>query len=140
MHFLGRKKISQAKNFISLKNGSGTFINIWKHLFNDKILCLKKPHTLGAWNHQFSSNGGRDLWSHFEGRDLFFCVEPHIIIYFKNIKSFFNLHNLEPAPGRPAPLFLVLLPSILEQAPGCQMKILFDSREVYTDMRFHKKN
>ena len=32
-----------------------------------------------------------------EGR--IFCVEPHI----RDIKSFFNLDNLEPAPGRPAP-------------------------------------
>ena len=50
----------------------------------------------------------------FRGTDLIFCVEPHIIIYFKDIKSFFNLDNLEPAPGRPASLFLVLLPPILE--------------------------
>ena len=61
----------------------------------------------------------------FRGRDLIFCVEPYIIIYFKDIKSYFNWDNLEPAPGRSAPLCLVLLPSILEldvleQAPGCQ--------------------
>ena len=38
----------------------------------------------------------------FRGRDLFFCVGPHISIYFTDIKSFFNLDNLEPAPERPA--------------------------------------
>ena len=38
----------------------------------------------------------------FRGRDLIFCVEPHISIYFKDIKYFFNLDNLEPASGRPA--------------------------------------
>ena len=63
----------------------------------------------------------------FRGRDLSFCVKPHIIIYIKDIKSFFNLDNLEPAPGRSASLFLVLLPQILEldvleQAQGCQKK------------------
>ena len=36
----------------------------------------------------------------FRGRDLTFCGEPHISIYFTDIKSFFNLDNLEPAPGR----------------------------------------
>ena len=81
----------------------------------------------------------------FKGRDLIFCVVPHIIIYFNDIKSFFNLDNLEPSPGRPASLFLVLLPPILEldvmeQAQCCQNKKIFDSREVYTDMRFHTKN
>ena len=55
----------------------------------------------------------------FRGRDLIFCVEPHIIIYFKDIKSFFNLDNLEPY---------------------FKIKKIFDSREVYTDMRFHTKN
>ena len=59
----------------------------------------------------------------FKGRDLIFRVEPHIRIYFTEIKYFFNLYNLEPAPVRPALLFLVLLPPILEldvpaQAPG----------------------
>jgi hypothetical protein len=50
-------------------------------------------------------------------------VEPHISIYFRDIKSFFNLDNLEPAPGRPAPelevkaLKTVKL-DVLEQAPG----------------------
>ena len=57
-------------------------------------------------------------------RDLIFCVEPHISIYFIVIKSSFNLNNLEPAPGRSAYLFLMLLPLILdldvkEHAPGC---------------------
>ena len=60
----------------------------------------------------------------FRGRDLIFCVEPHISIYLTDIKSFFYLDNLEPAQRRPAELFLVLLPpilqlDILEQAPGC---------------------
>ena len=33
------------------------------------------------------------------GRGLIFCVEPHINIYFTDIKSFFNLDDLNPAPG-----------------------------------------
>ena len=37
------------------------------------------------------------------GRDLIFCGEPNISIYFTDIKSFFNLDNLEPASGRPDP-------------------------------------
>ena len=81
----------------------------------------------------------------FRVRDLMFCVEPHISVYFTDIKSFFNLKNLELAPVRPAQLFLVLLPPILEldvleQAPGClYKKKIFDIRESYTDMRFHTK-
>jgi hypothetical protein len=60
----------------------------------------------------------------FRGRDLFFCVEPHIRIYLTDIKSFLNLDNLEPAQRRSALLFLVLLPpilelDILEQDPDC---------------------
>ena len=39
----------------------------------------------------------------FRGRDLTFCMEPHISIYFTDFKYNFNLDNLEPAPGRPAP-------------------------------------
>ena len=60
----------------------------------------------------------------FRGRDIIFCVEPHISIYFKNIKYFFNLDNLEPGPCRPAPelevkaLKIVKL-DVLEQALGC---------------------
>ena len=77
----------------------------------DKNVCLKKLRTLGAKKHQFSSKGGgdfmklsvlKDLWSHFRGRDLIFCVEPHNSIYLTNIELFFNLYNLEPAPRRPA--------------------------------------
>ena len=43
----------------------------------------------------------------FRGKGLILCVEPHISIYFGDIKSFFNLDNLEPAPGRLAPEFEV---------------------------------
>ena len=32
----------------------------------------------------------------FRGRDLIFCGEPHINIYFADIKYFLNLDNLEP--------------------------------------------
>ena len=39
----------------------------------------------------------------FRGRDLIFFVEAHIGIYFTEKLFFFNLDNLEPAPGRPAP-------------------------------------
>ena len=59
----------------------------------------------------------------FRVRGLIFCMEPHISIYFTGIKSFFNLDNLKPAPGRPAPelevkaLKIVKLDA-LEQAPG----------------------
>ena len=38
-----------------------------------------------------------------EVETYFFCMEPHISIYFTDIKLFSNLDNLEPAPGRPAP-------------------------------------
>ena len=55
----------------------------------------------------------------FRDRDLIFFVEPHISIYFTDIKYFFNLDNLEPAPGRPAVLLPTILElDILEQAPG----------------------
>ena len=49
-------------------------MNIWKHFMKDKILSLKMPRTLGAWNRQISSKGGEDLmqlcvlrypWGHF---------------------------------------------------------------------------
>ena len=78
----------------------------------DKNLILKRPCTLG----QFSSKRGgisciyAFLWiceAIFKGRDLIFCVEPHISIYFTVIESLFNLDNLEPASGRPAPEFEV---------------------------------
>ena len=99
----------------------------------DKNLILKRPCTLGAGNCQFSSKRGgisciyAFLWiceAIFRGRDLIFCVEPHISIYFTVIESLFNLDNLEPAPGRPAPELLVkalnkVLLDVLEQAPGC---------------------
>ena len=66
----------------------------------------------------------RDLYEAiFRGRDLFFCVETHISIYFTDIKYFFNLYNLEPAPGCPVPELEVkalkrVKLDILEQAPG----------------------
>jgi hypothetical protein len=60
----------------------------------------------------------------FRVKGLIFCVEPHISIYFRDIKSFFNLDNLEPAPGRPAPELEVKALKIgklevLGQVPGC---------------------
>ena len=63
----------------------------------------------------------------FKGRDLMFCGEPHISIYFKDMRSFFNLDNLEPASGRPDPELEVKALKIgkldvLEQAPGCQIE------------------
>jgi hypothetical protein len=99
----------------------------------DKNLFLKKPRTLGAGNRQFSSKGGRISCSYaflgiceaiFRGRGLVFGVEPHISIYFRDLKSFFNLDNLDPAPGRPGYLFFVLLSPFLEvdvlgHASGC---------------------
>ena len=66
----------------------------------------------------------RDLWSHFSGRDLIFSVEPHISINFTDIKYFFKLDYLEPAPGRPAPelevkVLKIVKLDVVEQAPGC---------------------
>ena len=99
MQYLGRKKKFSSLKFIFLKNLNGTFMNIWKHFFKNKILCLKKPLTLGAWNRQFSFKRGGDFIqlcvlkaceAIFRGRDLIFCVEPHIRIYLTNIKSFLD--------------------------------------------------
>ena len=60
----------------------------------------------------------------FRVKGLIFCVEPHISIYFTDIKYFFNLDNLEPALGRPAPELEVKALKIgkldvLGQAPVC---------------------
>ena len=108
-------------------------MKIKKYFMKDKIYVWKKPRTLGAWNRQFSSKGGVISCSYAflgiceaisRGRDLIFCVGSHIRIYLTDIKSFFNLGHLEPAPGRPAPelaiktLKIVKL-DVLEQAPGC---------------------
>ena len=129
-------------------------MNIWKHFMKDKNLFLKKPRTLGSWNHQFSSKGGGiscsyaflGIWEAiFRCRGLIFCVEPHISIYFRDIKSFFNLDNLKPVLGRPAYLFLMLLPpflelDILEQAPGCQnLKMIWYLWNIYWYEVPHKK-
>ena len=78
------------------------------------------------------------------GRDLIFCGEPNISIYFTDIKSFFYLDNREPASGRPDPELEVKALKIgkldnLEQAPGCQIKKIFSIREIYTDMLFPTK-
>ena len=50
-----------------------------------------------------------------------------ISIYFTDIKSLFNLDNLEPASGRPDPecevkALKIGKLDILEQVPGCQIK------------------
>ena len=37
-------------------------MNIQKKIMKDKILCLKKHNTLGAWNRQFSSKGEGGRW------------------------------------------------------------------------------
>ena len=109
-------------------------MNIWKHFMKDNNLFLKKPRTLGDWNRQFSSKleGGIScsyeflgiFEAIFKGRDLFFCVEPHISKHFTDIKSFLNIDNLEPNLGRPAPEMEVKVLKIgkldvLEQASGC---------------------
>ena len=62
--------------------------------------------------------------ANFRVKVLIFGVEPHIIIYFRDIKSFFNLDILEPAPGRSAPELEVKALKmgkldVLGQAPGC---------------------
>ena len=123
MHFIGQKNLFLKPKFF--------FSYLWiskKKIMKDKNLCLKKPRTLGAWNRQFSSKGG---WKGrgwiscsyaflgiceaiFRGRYLIFCVETHISIYFTNIKSFFNMYNLEPAPGCPAPELEVKAPKIVK--------------------------
>ena len=43
----------------------------------------------------------------FRVRDLIFFVGAHIIIYFTEKIFFWNLDNLEAAPGRPAPELVV---------------------------------
>ena len=59
----------------------------------------------------------------FKGRDLIFCVEPHISHIIIHGNQIFFFDNLEPAPGRPAPelevkaLRTVKL-NVLEQAPS----------------------
>ena len=132
-NFSGRKSYLTELKIRYVKFQNYAFMKIKRYFMKDKNLCLKKPHTLGALNCQFSSNGGgdfmqlcvlRNLWSHFWGRDLIFGVQPHISIYFTDIKYFFfNLNHLEPAPGRQAPelevkaLKIVKL-DVLEQAPG----------------------
>jgi hypothetical protein len=69
-------------------------------------------------------------------------VEPHISIYFTDIKSFFNLDNLEPAPGRTAPELKVKTLKIgkLDVLDVKIKKKIFHILEIYTDMRFHTKN
>ena len=39
-------------------------MNIQKKIMKIIILCLKKHRTLGAWNRQFSSEGGGISWSY----------------------------------------------------------------------------
>ena len=74
-----------------------------KHLTKSKIiyerqkLMFKKASYIMCF--KFSSKGGGDFISYAflgiceailrGGRDLFFCVEPHISIYFTDIKYFF---------------------------------------------------
>ena len=97
--FFGQKNLFLKHNyFFFLKDRSWTFMNIWKHFFKDKNLCLKKPRTLGAWNRQSGSKEGGISCSYafleiceviLRGRDLIFCVEPQISIYFTDIKYFF---------------------------------------------------
>ena len=70
MYFLGRKIIFSSLNLFSLKFGRLTFMNIQKYFMKDKILCLKKHRTLGAFNRQFSSKGGGDFMQLFVLRDL----------------------------------------------------------------------
>ena len=50
----------------------------------------------------------------FKGRDLIFGVEPHITIYFTDIKYFLNLASELEVKA----LKIVKL-DVLEQAPGC---------------------
>ena len=57
--FFGQKNcFLKPKCFFFLKVGRWTFMNIQKYFMKHKILCLKKHRTLGAWNRQFSSEGG----------------------------------------------------------------------------------
>ena len=112
MHFLGRKTYFSSPNFFSLKKWN---INIYEYLktfHEEQKFISEKPRTLGAWNRQFSPKGGG-----------IFYGEPYISIYFTDIKSFFNLDNLEPAPGRPDPELKVKTlktGKLDKQAPGCR--------------------
>ena len=63
----------------------------------------------------------------FRVRDIFFCVEPHIRIYFTDIKSFFNLDNLEPAPGRLAPELEIKAIKFHEISPSLITKLTISS-------------
>ena len=110
--FWAEKIFFQAQIFFLLKVLRLTFMNIQKYFMKDKILCLEKHRTLGAWNRQFSSKGGGDFMqlcvleiceAIFKSRGLIFRVEPHICIYFMDIISFFNLDDLKPAPASQIP-------------------------------------
>jgi hypothetical protein len=46
--FWAEKLFSKAKIFFFLKVGRLIVMNIQKYFMKDKILCLKKHHTLGA--------------------------------------------------------------------------------------------
>ena len=98
MYFLGRKNNFSGLKFYFLKIWKWDIYEYLKKDFKDKILCLKNHRTLGAWNRQFSSKGEGISCIYvilgiceaiFRGRDLFFCVEPHISIYFMYIKYIF---------------------------------------------------
>ena len=95
--FFGQKNYFSSLKFYFLKKWKWDIYEYLKKKFKDKILCLKKPRILGAWNRQFSTKGGGiSCGSAFLGIcevilrsiDLIFCLEPHISICFTDIKSF----------------------------------------------------
>ena len=94
-----------------LKVGRLTFMNIQEKLWETKFCIWKRLvlYVLEIVNLVLME--GRISCSYaflgiceaiFRGRGLIFCVEPHISIYFIDIKSFFNLDDLKLAPGSPA--------------------------------------
>ena len=142
------KHLSKAKNILWK-----TKIYVWKSLLlkvlEIKSLLLKVLEIV----HLVLREGGTSCSyaflgiceAIFRGRDLIFCVAPHISIYFTDIKYFFNLDNLEPTPGRPAQLFFRAFTSNSGGCPGAgsrlsKLKKIFYIRKIYTDIRFHTKN
>ena len=102
MHFLGRKINFLSLKFFLLKSWR---INIYEYLktfYERQNLCLNKPRT-------------------------YFFVWNLIRIYFTDIKSFFNLDNLEPAPGRLAPELEIKAIKIHEISPSLRTRLTISS-------------
>ena len=55
-------------------------MNIWKHFFKDKKLCLKKPRTL--WAYWISSNSS--FIQYCDSNIGFFFIAPPLVIALKS--------------------------------------------------------